>query len=117
MFRSKFVRALLTASVLLAFVSGMAQIRPLAITHVNVVDVAEGRVLPDSTVVINGTSIVSVTPGGAAPSNAQVFEARNKFLIPGLWDMHAHTEATGEAWLQLNVANGVTGIRDMGSDL
>jgi hypothetical protein len=31
--------------------------------------------------------------------------------------MHAHTEASGEAWLPLYVANGVTGIRDMGSAL
>jgi imidazolonepropionase-like amidohydrolase len=31
--------------------------------------------------------------------------------------MHAHIEASGESWLQLHVANGVTGIRDMGSDV
>jgi cytosine/adenosine deaminase-related metal-dependent hydrolase len=31
--------------------------------------------------------------------------------------MHAHMEMTGESWLQLYVANGVTGIRDMGSAL
>jgi hypothetical protein len=31
--------------------------------------------------------------------------------------MHAHMEATGEPWLRLYVANGVMGIRDMGSDL
>jgi len=47
----------------------------------------------------------------------RVVEVREKFLIPGLWDMHAHTQLAGEPWLTLNVANGVTGIRDMGSDL
>ena len=31
--------------------------------------------------------------------------------------MHAHVEMAGESSLQLNIANGVTGIRDMGSDL
>jgi hypothetical protein len=31
--------------------------------------------------------------------------------------MHAHMEMTGASWLQLHVANGVTAIRDMGSDL
>jgi alpha-D-ribose 1-methylphosphonate 5-triphosphate diphosphatase PhnM len=31
--------------------------------------------------------------------------------------MHAHMEASGPSWLPLYVANGVTGIRDMGSDL
>jgi hypothetical protein len=37
--------------------------------------------------------------------------------MPGLWDMHAHMESSGGSALQLYVANGVTGIRDMGSAL
>jgi hypothetical protein len=44
-------------------------------------------------------------------------DGQGKFLIPGLWDMHAHVEMAGESSLQLYVANGVTGIRDMGSAL
>ena len=44
-------------------------------------------------------------------------DGQGKFVIPGLWDMHAHMEMTGESSLQLYVANGVTGIRDMGSAL
>jgi hypothetical protein len=39
-----------------------------------------------------------------------------QFVIPGLWDMHAHGAVTAW-WLELYVANGVTGIRDMGSEL
>ena len=95
----------------------MAQTRPLAIAGVNVVDVTSGRSIPNSTVVVDGTTIESVTSDEKAPANAQVVDGRDKFLIPGLWDMHAHTEASGEAWLPLYVANGVTGIRDMGSAL
>jgi imidazolonepropionase-like amidohydrolase len=102
---------------LLVFPSPQAQTRPIAITHVNVVDVVTGRILPNSTVTITGSSIVNVTTGGNPPSNAVVVEGRDKFLIPGLWDMHAHTQMSGEPWLALGVANGVTGIRDMGSDL
>jgi Amidohydrolase family len=107
----------ISAAILLTTISFNAQTRPLAITHVNVVDVASGKIVPNSTVTISGSSIVSVTEGGAPPANAQVIEARDKFLIPGLWDMHAHTQMTGELWHALNVATGVTGIRDMGSDL
>src|SRR5215470_11584567 len=102
---------------LFAIVYVNAQTRPLAITHVNVVDVVTGRLLPNSTVTINGSSIVSVTTGTNPPANAIVIEGRDKFLIPGLWDMHAHTQMTGEPWLALGVANGVTGLRDMGSEL
>jgi predicted amidohydrolase YtcJ len=41
---------------------------------------------------------------------------RGKFLIPGLWDAHVHLTKAGVLSLPLFVANGVTGVRDMGSD-
>ena len=44
-------------------------------------------------------------------------DGQGKFLIPGLWDMHAHVQMNAKAWLPLYIANGVTGIRDMGADL
>ena len=49
-------------------------------------------------------------------------DAKGKFLIPGLWDAHYHVAHEYSAnWarevsLPLLVANGVTGIRDMGGD-
>jgi imidazolonepropionase-like amidohydrolase len=91
--------------------------RPLAITGVNVVDVLTGDVRPDLTVTISGGTITQLSPHGAAPAGGRTVDGRGKFLIPGLWDMHAHMDAAGESWLQLYVANGVTAIRDMGSDL
>jgi hypothetical protein len=42
-------------------------------------------------------------------------EARGKYLIPGLWDMHVHPGRKAESAYQLLVANGITGIRDAGS--
>jgi imidazolonepropionase-like amidohydrolase len=93
------------------------QTGPVVITHVNVVDVLDGRILPDRTVAIDGGTITSVTQNPASPAGARVVNGRDRYLIPGLWDMHAHMEATRESSLQLYVANGVTGIRDMGSDL
>ncbi len=51
------------------------------------------------------------------PADAQVIDGQGKFLIPGLWDMHAHIQGNEKAWLPLYIANGVTGIRDMGADL
>lgn len=47
--------------------------------------------------------------------NAKVVNCRGKFIVPGLWDMHVHLgNATGSA-LPLFIANGITGVRDMGS--
>src|SRR5262245_5546158 len=86
-------------------ISGSSQPRALAITHVNVVDVIDGRIVPDVTVTIADATIASVAPNAKPPANARVVDGQGKYLIPGLWDMHAHMEATGEPWLQLYVAN------------
>ena len=93
------------------------QTRALAITRVNVIDVVNGRILPNSTVTIRGKTIASSAQNAAPPADAQIVDGQGKFLIPGLWDMHAHLEVTGESSLPLYVANGVTGLRDMGSAL
>lgn len=98
-------------------VSVTPQTRTLAIARVNVVDVVAGRIVPNSTVTVSGKTVASVSQDAAPPVGAQVVDGQGTFLIPGLWDMHAHMEASGESWLQLYVANGVTGVRDMGSDL
>ncbi len=105
------------AATFLTVVPVAPQTRALAITRVNVVNVIDGRIVPNSTVTIRGTTIASVAQNSAPPRDAQIVDGRGKFVIPGLWDMHAHMEMTGESSLQLYVANGVTGIRDMGSAL
>jgi imidazolonepropionase-like amidohydrolase len=74
---------------------------------------------PNQTVVIRGNRIVTVGAAGSieVPAGARIVEARGKFLVPGLWDMHVHTAITGgRDLLSLYVANGVTGVRDMAGD-
>jgi imidazolonepropionase-like amidohydrolase len=97
----------------------------LAITHVNLIDATGAPVQPDMTVIVQGTQISQLGKSDsiAVPKAANVVDGRGKYLIPGLWDMHVH-EIFG-AWLPedekiipaLFVANGVTGVRDMGGDL
>ncbi|HLM67035.1 MAG TPA: amidohydrolase family protein [Longimicrobium sp.] len=96
--------------------SAAAASATLAITGVTVVDVAGGPSRPDQTVLIDGSRIVSVAPAGAVrvPAGARVVNGAGKWLIPGLWDMHTHV-TDGRSALDLNVANGVTGVRDMGA--
>ena len=105
------------AATFITAVSAAPQTQPMAITRVNVIDVVGGRIVPNSTVTIRGKTIAGVVQNGAPPAGVQIVDGRGRFLIPGLWDMHAHMEATGESSLQLYVANGITGIRDMGSAL
>ena len=102
-----------------ASVSAEAQTPPsatLAITHVTVVDVTGAPSRPDQTVLIEGNRIVSVGPSSSArvPAGARVVDGAGKYLIPGLWDMHTHV-TDNKSTLNLNVANGVTAVRDMGA--
>jgi imidazolonepropionase-like amidohydrolase len=97
----------------------------LAITHVNLIDATGAPVQTDMTVIVQGKQILQLGKGDstAIPKAARLVDGRDKYLIPGLWDMHVH-EIFG-AWLPedekitpvLFVANGVTGVRDMGGDL
>jgi hypothetical protein len=91
------------------------QAKPLVFNRVTVIDATGAEAKSDMTVVITGDRITTI--GKAAevkiPKDSQVVEAAGKFLIPGLWDMHTHI--AGQDFLPLFIANGVTGVRDMGS--
>ncbi|HEX4682066.1 MAG TPA: amidohydrolase family protein [Gemmatimonadaceae bacterium] len=92
----------------------------IAVTHVTAIDVEHARERPDVTVVIDGQRITAVGPARSVrvPAGTRIVDGRGKWLIPGLWDMHVHLAVpTGRALLPLYVANGVTGVRDMGGDL
>ena len=91
---------------------------PLAIVDVTVVDVREGRLLPDRTVVIDDGRIVSVEAGAAAPEGARVLDGSGRYLIPGLIDAHAHLNhpMAPEVLMPQFVAHGVLGVREMASD-
>lgn len=85
--------------------------------EVQVVDVIKGSVLPGVVIVRGGLidEVRSGWPREGSPRDMSVVDARGKFLIPGLWDMHAHVRDP-ERELPLMVANGVLGIRDMGGE-
>ena len=93
----------------------------LVFTHVNVIDMTGAPLRKDMTVVIRGERIVDLGKTGRTrvPRYRQVTDATGKFLIPGLWDMHAHLgtdEFDRKGHLALFIANGVTGIRIMDGD-
>jgi imidazolonepropionase-like amidohydrolase len=90
----------------------------VAVTHVTVVDVTGGPSRPGQTVVISGNRIASVGPsaGTRVPRGARVVDGTGKYVIPGLWDMHSHITMFGRMGLSLYLAQGVTGIRDMGGE-
>ena len=104
---------------------GRTSTAPIVITHVTVINPGTSSVQRDMTVVISGDRIVSVAKSSLLQGDRKpvVIDATGQFLIPGLWDMHVHS-AFGDWFpggrdiiLPLFVANGVTGVRDMGGDI
>jgi imidazolonepropionase-like amidohydrolase len=97
----------------------------IAITHVTVINPGTSSMQANRTVIITGDRINSVLDAAKvqSPKDARVIDATGQYLIPGLWDMHVHS-AFGDWFpggrdiiLPLFIANGVTGVRDMGGDL
>ena len=91
----------------------------VAITHVTTVDAELGTSRRDMNVIADGPRITAVGPAASVrvPRGARVVDGSGKWLIPGLWDMHVHTAfPSGRLMLSLYVANGITGVRDMGGD-
>ena len=118
------------AAVLVLLTSlGMAQSNLVpstaVITHVTVINPGTSSIRKDQTVVIAGDHIVAVTEAAKyqPAKNVRVIDGTGQYLIPGLWDMHVHA-AFGDWFpggrqiiLPLFIANGVTGVRDMGGDV
>jgi imidazolonepropionase-like amidohydrolase len=110
--------ARLIAAMLLTVATPVMAQETLAITHVSVIDGRGGAPVADQTVIVQGSRIASLGSAArvAVPAGARIIDGRGKFVIPGLWDMHVHVSLTGSAALPLFLANGVTGVRDMGGN-
>jgi cytosine/adenosine deaminase-related metal-dependent hydrolase len=104
---------LLSSILLLAGGRTDPQQRALVLTHVTIIDITGGPPKTDMTVVITGNHITDLGEASkvSVPQGGKVIDARGKFLIPGLWDMHVHWY--DKDTLALFITNGVTGIREM----
>src|SRR5437773_2452696 len=87
----------------------------LVIRNARLFDPRDLRVTPATSVLISGERIVRVGPDAdLKPSaNAEIIDAHDQFLMPGLWDNHQHFGDNDGA---LDLANGVTSARDMAND-
>ena len=100
---------------------------PAVVIHdVTVIDTTGGPSQSHRTVVVrNGQieKINSATEGDDTEQSAVHVKGKGKFLIPGLWDMHVHMvfgdwfPRGKDVTLPLFIANGITGVRDMGGEL
>ena len=88
------------------------------ITNVNIVDVKTGKILKNKTVVIDSNRVSAIYDNEINSSDSTiVIDGKGKYLIPGLWDMHAHYKWNSIDTEPLLIANGITGVREMWGDM
>ena len=77
------------------------------ITGATLINPAAAAPVADAVIVITGARITQVGPAVSvkAPAAAEVIDARGKFVIPGLADMHNHLDDGGTTRAQNRVAN------------
>jgi len=95
------------------------------IYNANIVNVNNGSILENKAILIDSATIKYIDDYASLKglvSKESQFNANNKFVIPGLWDMHVHLEGENliednNALLPLYIAYGITTVRDCASDL
>src|SRR2546426_3098074 len=72
-----------------------------------------------ATVIVDGNQVTSVglARTTTVPPDATVIDARDKFLTPGLVDMHVHVHTPDKWHPELFLAAGVTTVLDLGGQL
>ena len=118
----------LVASLTLSTAQAAAQTTSPTVTihNVTIVDVTNGKLAPRKTIVVEGTRIARIENASEATRASATIDGTGMFVIPGLWDMHVHAyftndtarfHSTSEVMLPLFIVNGITGVRDLGSNL
>ncbi|MGI9263029.1 MAG: amidohydrolase family protein, partial [Woeseiaceae bacterium] len=90
-----------------------------AFVNVNVIPMTSEIVIASRTVVVTDGTIVGIgaTEDTAVPADAVIVDGTDRYLIPGLAEMHGHvpgrTSGNLDRVLSLYVANGITTVRGM----
>ncbi|WP_052216092.1 amidohydrolase family protein [Sphingomonas sp. ERG5] len=89
---------------------------PLLIHNAKLFDPRTLRTEEKMSVFVRDGRIERVGPDGSFPVDAAAgrMDARGHFLMPGMWDVHAHFDGVDGL---LDIANGVTSARDIGNDV
>jgi len=112
-------RSVLAVILVSGLVSSNAAAESTAFVNVNLIAMLDDRVVPAQTVVVSDGRIVAIGPVDITelPLGAMVVDGTDRYLMPGLVEMHAHIADTRSASLNstlgLFVANGVTTVRGM----
>lgn len=88
----------------------------LVLKNVTVIDATGAPPQKNVSVAIAGGRIAAIQKKISTRKGDRVIDAKGKYLIPGLWDMHIHL-GPPDIFFPLLIANGITGVRDMFSGI
>ncbi|KCZ93933.1 amidohydrolase family protein [Hyphomonas johnsonii] len=86
---------------------------PVRIADVRLFDPVAKALTGPVSVLVEGDTIKSIDAANASQPNETVIDGNGGTLVPGLTDMHAHL---GQDDALLNIAAGITLVRDMGNN-
>ena len=94
--------------------SSQYQPSKLAFTNVNLITMRDDQIIPDQAVLVENGKILEIgdTKKISVPFGFQKIDCSGAYMMPGLVDMHVHNLVSSSQHL-LNLANGVTTVRDM----
>jgi len=97
----------------------------LLLTDVSIVDVENGKIIPNQLIAISGDKILATDDASNLGNyhSERIIGLDGKFVMPGLWDNHIHFRG-GEELVESNknllpllLAFGITTVRDGGGDI
>lgn len=91
---------------------------PVLIRNVHLIDGTGAPVSPSRDLLLEAGRIARIAPAGSldAPDGANVLDGEERFVIPGLIDLHQHIWKPHPP-LEGGLYHGVTSIRDVGSSI
>lgn len=96
----------------------------IIIANATIIQISNGNLIKGKDIVVKGGKIAAIVAHkNNYPAAVQVINAKGKFLIPGLWDMHMHFGG-GDSLIEENknllplfLAHGITVVRDAAADI
>jgi hypothetical protein len=97
----------------------------LLLYNINIINVVDGSINQNAAVVMRGGNILTIGKYetlGKKYKDSKKVNGENKYVIPGLWDIHIHLEGAdlipdNKALFPVFIAYGITTVRDCASDL
>ena len=109
----------ITLITILALAAAAAQGETTAFVNVNLLPMTSESVLTGRTLIVEDgrITVIGLVDEVMVPGDALVVDGTDRFLLPGLAEMHGHVpggeSASLQRTLQLYVVNGVTTVRGM----